>query len=80
MMEDRILYIYNDIEGVNLLFLKYIKKLIDNNGYIFDSIDRLDKVKKILKEEFDAILLLDDQAKIVFKNKQSKVLFMIKFN
>jgi hypothetical protein len=79
-MDDKTLIIYNELSGPNFLFLKYLKNILQLHTCILESNNPVENIKKLLRDEFNAELQIDSDSKIIFETKESKILFIMKYN
>lgn len=72
--------VYDNKIGVLPAFIKSLLFLYDKYGYIFDVTDREQALKKLIKKEFFADLIIDDKcSRLVFNSVNQKNLFLLKF-
>lgn len=77
---ERILKVYSDETGPMPAFIKSLLYLYNKHGYIFETRDREEALKTLIKQEFDAIFINDNFPKLVFDSEEKKTLFLIKFD
>jgi|TARA_B110000977_G_scaffold22713_1_gene27388 hypothetical protein len=77
---ERILKVYNDETGTLVAFTKALLYLYNKHEYMFETRDREQELKELIKKEFNATFINDTWPKLVFNTEQQKTLFLIKFN
>jgi hypothetical protein len=77
---ERVYKIYTDSHGPSKTFIRSLLFLLDKHGYVFDAQDREDVIKTLIKKEFNAVFINDEDPKLVFDSEHKKTLFLMKFN